>query len=304
MKTPGVSLIAVARPMPTPAHRLPAGSSRSRSAATRNSSSMLTWPKLTVSRIGSNAAARQSATARANQRVQPARRATGSSSHQTSTALTTTRRGHADRDRHRPRQVRHRQHDQRRERRVGEAVLGAGLEEVVDLAAVVDPEVQRAVVDPQVEEAVPHGRHGEEDGHRGGEHRPPRRPARSCAWHPAPPSSPSLWPRLSCHGSGVRPPGASGGRRRDRPCPARDLAGRVPPAAAPARARQPGRGVARPAVERGGAGAALGRAPGAGRRRTGRAILSGGVRRFRAGGRRGARPGRAGARRWAPAWRR
>ena len=54
---------------------------------------MLTWPKLTVSRIGSKAAARQSATARANQRVQPARRATGSSSHQISTALVTTRGG-------------------------------------------------------------------------------------------------------------------------------------------------------------------------------------------------------------------
>ena len=90
MKTPGVSLIAVARPMPTPAHRLPAGNNHSRSTATRKSSSVLTWPKLIVSRIGSNAAARQSATARANQRVQPARRAIGSTSHQMSTALVTT----------------------------------------------------------------------------------------------------------------------------------------------------------------------------------------------------------------------
>ena len=90
MKMPGVSLIAVASPMPTPAHRLPAGSSHSRSTATRKSSSVLTWPKLTVSRIGSNAAARQSATARANHRVQPARRAIGSTSHQISTVVVAT----------------------------------------------------------------------------------------------------------------------------------------------------------------------------------------------------------------------
>ncbi len=90
MKMPGVSLIAVARPMPIPAHLLPPGSSRSRSTATRKSSSVLTWPKLIVSRIGSKAATRHSATAKANQRVQPTRRDTGSSSHQTSTALVST----------------------------------------------------------------------------------------------------------------------------------------------------------------------------------------------------------------------
>ncbi|GAB3801760.1 hypothetical protein GCM10027605_19870 [Micromonospora zhanjiangensis] len=51
---------------------------------------MLTWPKFTVSRIGSKAAARQTATASANQRVQPCRRASGSTSHHSSSTLTTT----------------------------------------------------------------------------------------------------------------------------------------------------------------------------------------------------------------------
>ena len=62
MKMPGVSLIAVARPMPMPPRRRRRGQQQ-QVAATRNSSNMLTWPKLTVSRTGSNAATRPNAMA-------------------------------------------------------------------------------------------------------------------------------------------------------------------------------------------------------------------------------------------------
>ena len=48
---------------------------------------MLTWPKFTVSRIGSNAAANAAATARVNQRLHPRRRATGPSSQYSTQAL-------------------------------------------------------------------------------------------------------------------------------------------------------------------------------------------------------------------------
>ena len=90
MKMPGVSLTAVASPIPTPANLLPRATRISRSAATRNSSRVLTCPKLTVSRIGSNAATRQSATAKANHRVHPCRRAIGSTSHHSTTPVVTT----------------------------------------------------------------------------------------------------------------------------------------------------------------------------------------------------------------------
>ena len=65
MNMPGVSLIAVASPMPTPANRLPRCVNRnSRSAATRKTRYMLTWPNRNVSRSGSNAIAPSAARGR------------------------------------------------------------------------------------------------------------------------------------------------------------------------------------------------------------------------------------------------
>src|SRR4051794_29436201 len=90
MKTPGVSLIAVARPIPTPAHARPRASPNSRSPATRVSSSVLTWPKVIVSRTGSKAIARQTATAKANQTVQPLRLISGPANHQVSSTVVST----------------------------------------------------------------------------------------------------------------------------------------------------------------------------------------------------------------------
>lgn len=72
----------------------------------------------------------------------------------------------ADPDGHGPGDQRHRRHGHRGERRVGEAVVGAGLDVVVDPAALVDPLVDRAVVDADIEEVPVDGDGGEED--RGG----------------------------------------------------------------------------------------------------------------------------------------
>ncbi len=59
MKSAGVSFTAAAIPIPTPAHRARPLASSHASASTRASSRMLTWPKLKVSRSGSNSASAQ-----------------------------------------------------------------------------------------------------------------------------------------------------------------------------------------------------------------------------------------------------
>ena len=153
-----------------PSRRPPADAS-SRSAATRTSSSMLTWPKLIVSRIGSNAVSR--ATRRpARTRASSPRAGDRGSSRQISTTVDHGGGHDADRDRQPPRQERHRQHRQGGERRVREAVLRVRLDVVVEHAAVVHPVVDGAVVDLQVEEAVPGREHGGEGGGGDGERRP------------------------------------------------------------------------------------------------------------------------------------
>ena len=68
MKMAGVSLIAVASPMPTPAHRLPRGTATSRSPTTSRASTRLIWPNVSVSRIGSSQLTSGSARARAYHR--------------------------------------------------------------------------------------------------------------------------------------------------------------------------------------------------------------------------------------------
>jgi hypothetical protein len=90
MKMPGVSLIAVARPTPTPAMLRLYRTRNSRSAATRNSRTALTWPNRKVSRSGSNATASAAAMPSTNHGDQPRRRASGSTSqYSTATAATT-----------------------------------------------------------------------------------------------------------------------------------------------------------------------------------------------------------------------
>ncbi len=59
MNSAGVSLIAAASPMPMPAQRVRPVASNVASVSTRASSSRFTWPKLKVSRSGSNKASRQ-----------------------------------------------------------------------------------------------------------------------------------------------------------------------------------------------------------------------------------------------------
>src|SRR4051794_23617661 len=82
MKMPGVSLIAVARPIPTPPQLLPRAMPNSRSPATSVSSRVLTWPKVIVSRTGSKLSARQQATPKENQSGQSRRRGSGAGEHQ------------------------------------------------------------------------------------------------------------------------------------------------------------------------------------------------------------------------------
>src|SRR5205814_6983161 len=90
MKMPGVSLMAVASPTATPPHREPYLMYQRKSSSTRNSSIMLTWPKLTVSRSGSNTATNTAATATVNHRDQPNRSATGRRNQYRTTSVDTT----------------------------------------------------------------------------------------------------------------------------------------------------------------------------------------------------------------------
>ena len=107
------------------------------------------------------------------------------------------------------------------------------------------------------------------------------------------------------HGTRLRPTGASRRRRRDRAHPARDLAGRLPADAAPARARRARRGLDDPQVA--GRDRRRRRSPRhrvlvaveqarVAQRRTSLSI-PGGLRRLRSGGRGGAGPGRGSHRR-------
>ncbi len=67
MKSAGVSFTAAARPIPIPAQRSRPVASSHASVSTRASSRTFTWPKLTVSRSGSNRASAQAARAQPNQ---------------------------------------------------------------------------------------------------------------------------------------------------------------------------------------------------------------------------------------------
>lgn len=71
MKRAGVSFTAAARPIPMPARRSRPVASSQASTRTRASSRRFTWPKLKVSRSGSNSASAQAPSA---QPYQPYRR--------------------------------------------------------------------------------------------------------------------------------------------------------------------------------------------------------------------------------------
>ncbi|GAA1396683.1 hypothetical protein GCM10009662_11070 [Catellatospora coxensis] len=89
MKIAGVSLIAAARPVPMPAHRLRPLASSHASASTSATRTRLTWPKLTVSRAGCDAASRHAATPKVNSRGHPCSRAIGSTSQYSTSAQAT-----------------------------------------------------------------------------------------------------------------------------------------------------------------------------------------------------------------------
>ena len=153
MNSAGVSLIAVARPMPMPAQRQPRRSA-TRSAMIRPKSSRLTWPKPRLSRTGSMAA-NERHRERDHPPARPAKaawRAGRSSAAQTKTSV-----GQSEDDVE-PGRVevlrrRHRQHGQRGERRVGEAECRARSDVFVELAALCPPD-HCAVINLHVEEVI------------------------------------------------------------------------------------------------------------------------------------------------------
>lgn len=74
MKRAGVSLMAAASPIPMPTQRVRPVVSSQASVRTRASSTRFTWPKLMVSRTGSNSASAHAARAHP---YQPYRRSSG-----------------------------------------------------------------------------------------------------------------------------------------------------------------------------------------------------------------------------------